>query len=152
MTQGDLRLYEPGEAIPVTLRADGAGAVAERGDPVQLVGEDAGRTLGELPAEAGAAIGALAREPEEYDPDTAYGNNEEIGTATVLAEGPVDWYEEVDGEGLAVGDLVVLTADGVRAYDSAGGDTSEMILGRVFATGTRASAMTANKIAVLRRA
>lgn len=152
MTQGDLRLYEPGEAIPVTLRADGTGTVAERGDPVQVVGEDAGRTFGELPGSDGVAIGALKREPEEYDPDADYGNNEEIGSATVLTKGPVDWYDEVDGEGLAVDDLVVLTADGVRAYDNAGGDTPEMILGRVFATGTRASAMTANKVAVLRRA
>lgn len=153
MTQGDLRLYEPGEAIPITLRADGAGAVAERGDPVQLVGEDAGRTLAELPADDGSAIGAIAREPEEYDPDENYGNNEEIGTATVLAQGPVDWYEQsATGAALTVDDLCVLTSDGVRAYDSAGGDTPDMIHGVVYATGTRASAMTANKVAVLRRA
>lgn len=153
MTQGDLRLYDPGEAIPVLLRADGNGDVADRGDPVELVGEGGGSTYGELLANDGEGVGALKRRPEEYDPDAAYGANEEIGQALVLADGPVDWYDEgTNWSGSGPGTKVVLESDGVREYDSAGGDTPDMIHGVVFATGTRASAATANKVAVLRTA
>lgn len=148
--QGDLRLYDPGEAIPVELRADGTGTVADRGDPVELVDESGKSTQAELAANDGAAIGALVNRPDEYDPDAAYGDNEVIGTATALADGPVDWYDDASGGAVGVSDKVVLTGDGVRAYDSAGGDTADMILGRVFATGTRATAATSSKVAVLR--
>jgi len=149
--QGDLRLYDPGEAIPVLLRADGSGAVADRGDPIELVGEGGGSTFGELAANDGEAIGALKERPREYDPDATYGNNEEIGQAMVLVDGPVDWYDEgTNWSGSGPGTLVVVESDGVREYDAAGGDTADMIHGRVFATGTRASAETANKVAILR--
>ena len=62
----------------------------------------------------------------------------------------IDQMDQIQGENLAVDDVVVLTSDGVRAYDEGGGDTVDMQFGRVFATGTRASAETANKVAVLR--
>lgn len=151
MTQGDLRYFDPGEEIPVRLKADGDGDVAERGDPVELVDETEGVTRVQLVNTDGEGIGSLAREPQEYDPDNAYGNDEEVGSATVLAEGPVDWYDQSDtGAALTPGDLAVLTTDGVRVADLGGADTVDMILGRVFATGTRVAAETANKVAVLR--
>jgi len=139
MVQGDLRLYDPGEQVDVDVIADSGGALAGRGDPVEIAGEDAGRTQVKLVENDGAGIGALQHENDLDDAaDVAAG--ELAGKSTVLASGPVDWYEQsATGAALTPGDLCVLTSDGVRAYDSAGGDTPHMILGRVFATGTRAS-------------
>jgi len=148
MVAGDLRLYEPGQKLDVDVIADPGGTVADRTDPVEIAGEDSGRTQVQLAQAAGNAIGALESAPDVDDADYAAGDV--AGKGTALAQGPVDWYEDASGGALSPGDLAVLTATGVRAYDSAGGDTPEMILGRVFATGTRASAETANKIAVLR--
>lgn len=151
MMQGDLRLFGPGDEIPIMLRADGSGNVADRGDPIELVGEDGGVTQGELLANDGTGVGTLTNRPEEYDPDANYGANEAIGQTTIAADGPVDWFDEgTNYSGGGPGTLVVEESDGVREYDSAGGDTPDMILGRIFATGTRASAETANKVAVLR--
>jgi hypothetical protein len=148
MVQGDLRLYDPGQSLDVDVIADPDGNVAGRSDPVEIAGEANGRTQVQLPTGAGNAIGTLERAPDIDDADYAAGDV--AGTGSALAQGPVDWCEDVSGGAVAPGDLVVLTDTGVRAYDSAGGDTPEMILGRVFATGTRASAETANKVAVLR--
>ena len=148
MVQGDLRLFDPGQSLDVDVVADPGGTVAARGDPIEIAGEDNGRTQVQLPQAAGNAIGTLERAPDVDDADYAAGDV--AGTGSALAQGPVDWYGDASGGAVAPGDLVVLTATGVRAYDSAGGDTPEMILGRVFATGTRASAETANKVAVLR--
>ena len=148
MVQGDLRLYDPGQSLDVDIIADPGGTVADRGDPVEIAGEANGRTQVQLVQNAGDGIGTLKRAPDVDDADYAAG--EVAGTGSALAQGPVDWYEDASGGAVEPGDLVVLTATGVRAYDSAGGDTPEMILGRVFATGTRASAETANKVAILR--
>jgi hypothetical protein len=148
VVQGDLRLYDPGEQVDVDVVADSAGNVAGRGDPVELVGEDGGRTQVQLVENDGEGIGALQHDNHlEDEADVAAG--EAAGKATVLAKGPIDWYDESEGENLAVDDVVVLTSDGIRAYVDAD-DTVDMQFGRVFATGTRASAETANKVAVLR--
>lgn len=148
MVQGDLRLYDPGQSLDVDVIADPDGTVADRTDPVEIAGEANGRTQVQLAQAAGNAIGTLERAPAVDDADYAAG--EVAGKGTALAQGPVDWYADASGGAVSPGDLVVLTGSGVRAYDSAGGDTPEMIHGRVFATGTRASAETANKVAVLR--
>jgi len=225
--QGDLRYFDPGEQIPGRLKADGTGTVAERGDPVELVDETGGVTRIQLAQSPASAVGTLRREPEEYDPDASYSNDEEIGQATFLSIGPVDWYDEAAAAtGPAVGDEVVVGSGGVREVenvsatgtytqdgDSTGGKTTFTVphgldvvpddydywaesadaagdsyvsavddthitveylsapadgadnvtigfeahestqtrpAGRVFATGTRSSAATANKIAVLR--
>ena len=148
MVQGDLRLFDPGQSLDIDVIADPGGTVADRGDPVEIAGEANGRTQVQLVQNDGDGIGTLVRAPDVDDAD--YAASEVAGTGSALAQGPVDWYEDASGGAVAPGDLVVLTATGVRAYDSAAGDTAEMILGRVFATGTRASAETANKVAVLR--
>jgi hypothetical protein len=148
MVQGDLRLYDPGQQVDVDVIADPNGEVADRGDPVEIAGEDGGRTQVQVAQTDGDAIGALQSAPDVDDADYAAGDV--AGTGTVLADGPVDWYDDASGGAVGPGDLVVLTGTGVRAYDSAGGDSPEMIHGRVFATGTRATAETANKVAVLR--
>ena len=149
MVQGDLRLYDPGEQVDVDVVADSGGSVAGRGDPVELAGEDGGRTHVQLVENDGEGIGALQHDNHlEDEEDVAVG--EVAGKSSVLAKGPIDWYDESDGEVLSVDDVVVLTSDGVRAYNEGGGDTVDMQFGRIFATGTRASAETANKVAVLR--
>ncbi|MDL0127076.1 hypothetical protein [Halobacterium salinarum] len=148
MVQGDLRLADPGQDLDVDVIADPDGTVADRGDPVEIAGEANGRTQVQLVTTPGDGIGSLKSAPAVDDGDYAAG--EVAGKGTALAQGPVDWYEDASGGAVSPGDLVVLTGTGVRAYDSAGGDTPDMILGRVFATGTRASAETANKVAVLR--
>ena len=152
MVQGDLRYFEPGQQVPVRIVADADGEVPERGDPVQLAGEDGGHTEVEALADDGEGIGALQRGGgDDYDDEETEDLEEGdvLGSGTVLTNGPIDWYDESDGEDLAVDDLVVLTSDGVREYDDES-DESHHIYGRVFATGTRASAETAEKVAVLR--
>lgn len=154
MVQGDLRYFEPGRQVPVRVVADAAGEVPERGDPVQLAGESGGHTEVQALAADGEGIGALQRGGgDDYDDADLEGLEEgdELGSGTVLVTGPVDWYEESDDEDLSVGDLVVLTGDGVREFDDDPGDDTPLdLFGRVFATGTRASANTAEKVAVLR--
>jgi len=154
MVQGDLRYFEPGRQVSVRVVADTDGNVPERGDPVQLVGEDEGHTEVQALADDGEGIGALQRGGgDDYDDDETADLEEGdvLGSGTVLVTGPVDWYNETDGEDLSVDDLVVLTSDGVRAYDDDPGDDTPLdLFGRVFATGTRASAETAEKVAVLR--
>lgn len=151
MPQGDLRYFDPGQSVPVELQADGSGNVATRGDAVEIVGESGGVTQVAQVSTAGEGIGHLTNNPDEYDSSTSYGNNEVIGTTAVLVSGPVDWHPTDSGYTPTVGDLVVLDAGGdVRAYDSGGGDTTDMIYGRVFATGPRNGSGADGDVAVLR--
>ena len=51
----------------------------------------------------------------------------------------------------AAGDKVVDAAGGgLRAFDSAGGDTGDMVLGQVWSTNTRGKEYVAGKTAVVR--
>jgi len=149
MVSGEVRLYDPGEMVDVEVVADSTGALPGRGDPVQLTGEDGGKTQVKLVETDGDGVGALLHD-NHLDDEADVAAGEVAGPSTFLAKGPIDWYDESDGENLSVNDVVVLTSDGVRAYDEAGGDTVDMQYGRVFATGTRATAATAEKVAVLR--
>lgn len=163
MTQGDLRYFEPGQKIPVALVAGPNGEVAERGDAVELVDQQDGRTRVRLSQGRGTGIGHLHRAPKEHeqrDEDVTYAAGELIGreSTTVYVDGPIDWFDPSDGYVASVDDLVVFDAGGtVDLYQPAapvdGGedDNPEMIAGRVFATGTRASAETAGKVAIIRK-
>ncbi|SEH60549.1 hypothetical protein SAMN05192561_11213 [Halopenitus malekzadehii] len=148
MVSGEVRLYDPGEKVDVEVVADSTGALPGRGDPVQLTGEDGGKTQVKLVETDGDGVGALLHD-NHLDDEADVAAGEVAGPSTFLATGPIDWYDESDGENLSVNDVVVLTSDGVRAYVDAD-DTVDMQYGRVFATGTRATAATAQKVAVLR--
>jgi len=112
MVQGDLRYFDPGGQVPVRVVADASGNVPERGDPVELAGEDGGQT--EVRAASSEAVGALEKEPQEYDPDENYAADEVVGSGTILVDGPVDWYDEAAiASDPSVGDEVVLGPNGV---------------------------------------
>lgn len=146
---GDTRLYEPGRHVSVEVVANANGNVAERGQVVEIAAQTAGSVQVALSTTAGNGIGQLARTPLEYDENETYAADESVGDSKVFLTGPVDWFEG-DTAALAPGDLVVDAGDGgVRAFDSAGGDTVDMIIGRVWSTRSHAAG-TADKVAVYR--
>lgn len=147
---GDLTLYEPGERVSVVVEADGSGNVPEVGDAVAVVGESNQGVHVSFPASAGDGVALLSRTPSEYDSSETYNANEEIGDAMVRLRHPVDWFVEGSAYTATVGDRVVSDTDGtVRAYDNAGGDTVDLILGVVWRTIQHAEG-TADKVAVIR--
>lgn len=151
MPAGDLSLFHPGQRVPVTLMTDSAGNVAERTTLVEIVGQNANHTEVKQVETAGAAVAQVAQLPEDYDATTAYGNSSEVGIASVRLLAAVDWLTPTTAGALAAGDPVVSDAGGtVRAYDSAGGDTADMIFGRVWTTYQREEA-SADAVAVARQ-
>jgi len=74
--QGDLRYFDPGEAVPVLLLAHAADAVADRGQAVELVDEADGQTRVQLVQTAGDGVGALTDRPTEYDADAGYADGD----------------------------------------------------------------------------
>ena len=151
MASGDLTYFEPGERVSVTLVADSSGNVAGLNDLVEITGQNSEHTEVSVVENAGAGVASLARLPREYDEDTAYAAGDEIGEATVLRRHPVDWLNPSTADALAAGDVVVSDAGGgVAAYDSAGGDTADMVLGPVWTTLARGN-YTAGKVAVVRQ-
>ncbi|NUC71701.1 hypothetical protein HTZ84_05155 [Haloterrigena sp. SYSU A558-1] len=151
MASGDLSLFEPGDRPTVTLVADSSGNVPDLNDFVELTGENAQHAEVSVVENAGAGVATVARLPDEYDPNASYSAGDVIGEATVLLRHPVDWVTPSDGTDLSPGDLVVSDAGGtVAAYDSAGGDTADMIVGPVWTTIAKGN-YTAGKVAVVRR-
>ncbi len=151
MSRGDLRLYEPGKEVDVEVVANSDGEVAERGDVVDVVGESTGRTQVEKKNSAGPSAGTLKKTPTDFDEDETYAQGDSAGTSAVFLGGPVDWYEEADAENLSPGDgYVIINPDGeLEAFVDADDDDRE-IVGYVWATGTRSTAATAEKVAVVR--
>lgn len=147
---GDLNLYTPGSKPTVEVVADANGDVAGRGDMVEIVGQSAdGHPQVQLCGTAGAGIGHLQRYPEGYDENATYAQGDVVDDSTVLLRHYVDWFAG-DPAALAAGDIVVSAADGgVRAYDAAGGDTPDMLVGPVWRTSAHAEG-TASKVAVVR--
>lgn len=147
---GDLNLYTPGSKPTVEVVADANGDVAGRGDMVEIVGQSSdGDPQVQLCGTAGAGIGHLQRYPEDYDEAATYAQGDVVDDSTVLLRHYVDWFNG-DPAALAAGDVVVSAADGgVRAYDAAGGDTPDMLVGPVWRTSAHAEG-TATKVAVVR--
>ena len=160
MAPGFLTLHHPGTSVSVTLVADSSGDVAQLNDLVEIVGENSSHTEVSLVENDGAGVAALETLPDEYDETTDYSAGEVIGEATVLLRHPIDWLVPTDGdwvpsttetESPAAGDLTVSESGGsVRGYDTAGGDTGDMVLGPVWTTLNR-GAQTDGKIAVARQ-
>ena len=147
---GDLTLSAPGAQPPVVVEADANGNVPQRGDAVALVGESGRGVHVSLPSAAGEAVGTLARTPTEYDENATYAAGDIVGDSSLLLRHYVDWFKPADAYTASVSDTVVTDASGaVRAYDSAGGDTADLITGRVWRT-TRFADYTAGKVAVVR--
>lgn len=152
MSRGDLRFYEPGREVDVEVVANSDGEVAGRGDIVDVVGEENGRTQVEKRNTAdGTTAGHLKRIPTDYDEDDDYTEGDSAGTSAVFVDGPIDWFEEADAEDLEPADHVVLNADGYLEEFDESEDDDRDIFGYVWATGTRSTAATAEKVAVVRR-
>lgn len=151
MAPGDLTLYDPGHRVNVTLVANENGALPARRELVRIDGQNDQHTEVALATAAGTEVATLAQMPEEYSGDPAdYAAGDEVGEATVLLRHPVDWLEDSDGA-LAPSDQVVGAGDGgVRALDTAGGDTEDMVIGTVWTTLQR-DQHTADAVAVVRQ-
>lgn len=150
MPQGDLSLFSPGEKVDAELVANANGNVAERGDTVQIVGElDDGRVEVALVDEAGAGVATVAQEGDYSIDDADYAAGDTAGQITILLRHPIDWFPD-GGNAFAPGDQVVTDVGGsVRAYDAAGGDTADMLIGRVWRTAGQGE-YRAGKVAVVR--
>ena len=148
--QGDVFHSEPGQFPSVEIVADGSGNVPERGDAVELVDESdqAGTPQAQLTSGADG-VGAIVSYVKDYDETTSYASGDVVGQAAITGNNAgIEWKDT--SESLAVDDKVVTTADGeVAAYDSAGGDTPDLIYGRVWsAASTEVS--NAGKVAIMR--
>lgn len=148
---GDLEMYKPGTGgLPATVVADPDGNVAERGDMVEIVGENRDLTEVRRVTTSGTAVpGHLARTPEAFDDDEAYDAGEEVGESTVLVGNKVDRFKD-GGNAIAPGNQVVAEGGGsVRPYDTAGGDTADMIEGLVWSA-SAFDEYTSGTVAVIR--
>lgn len=154
---GGVLRYKPGDDLPVEVVADPSGYVAEKGDPVELVGENAGYTLVQALQSAGNFVGQLTDKPDEKNdlgdapaPGTNAGvSNLVVGHIIALAypAADVDPTNDAAVSPLEVDDLVQFGPDGVIRYDSATA-TAEPD-GRVFRT-LFSDKATAGKIHVIR--
>ncbi|WP_114576704.1 hypothetical protein [Saliphagus sp. LR7] len=149
MASGHLTLFTPGSTVDVVVEVASDGTVATDGDLVEIVGQSRGRVHVAATSEAGASVGHLDGYPDDYDENATYESGDVLGESSVLLRKYVDWLPAAE-DTLAPGDLVVDAAGGVRAYDSAGGDTPELVMGRVWTPHGNASG-TADKVAVARR-
>ena len=149
MAPGFLTLYEPGTSVSVTLKTDGSGNVAQLNELVEIVGENSTHTEVARCATRGAAVAMVETLPNEYDSSKNYGNDVEVGEATVLVRHAVDWL--IPEASPAAGDMMTSTTSGtVDALDTAGGDTGDMAIGPVWTTLNR-GAQTDGKVAVVRQ-
>lgn len=115
-------LHAPGAEVPVEVLADSAGDVADEGQAVALVGENADYTTVELvEAISDRAVGILKDQPADLeDPDTAESDiaaGASAGPATLILFVPVIWMEVDSGFTPTVGDYVEVGDGGdVEAY------------------------------------
>lgn len=147
---GDLTLYAPGSQPDVVVEAAANGDVPQRGDAVAPVRESGRGVHISLPSAAGEAVGTLKRTPTDYDETATYAAEDIVGNVPILLRHYVDWFTPAGSYSPSINDQVVTDTDGnVRAYDSTGGDTADLITGRVWRT-TRFADYTAGKVAVIR--
>lgn len=147
---GDLTWFKPGEEVPALLTASSDGSVPERGDGLELTGEN--EDLAEVGAVTDAAnfVGTLVEVPPDFDETETYAAGDAVGEVTVLVRSHIDWLKDGSGGTLGAGDVAVHGADGVAAYDGAGGDTPLDAVGPVWYSGSDGTG-TADKVAVVRQ-
>jgi hypothetical protein len=147
---GDITLYEPGSHLDVMVEAGAGGEVPQRGDAVEIVSAS-GQTVHVAPlTDPANFVGPLARTPTDYDETEAYNQGDVVDESALRLRHAVDWLTAEDASALNSGQLVVADADGVRAYDSAGGDEPHDIVGPVWTPYGNATG-TADKVAVVRQ-
>lgn len=153
---GDLCLWRPGEEPSVTLHADAAGAVPERGAALEITGENRkGPTVSALD-DLTSFIGTLVDVPADYDSTATFAAGEEVNDVTIRVTHYVEWIEADPGFTTTAGQRVVVGANGARGYspaapvDGGQGDTSDMIVGTCWKVNSDTEGTT-GKIAVVRQ-
>lgn len=153
---GDLVLYRPGEEPSATLIAGADGAVPERGDPLEVTGENAdGAEVSALSAPANF-VATLVDPPANIDEDAVFAAGDVVGEVTIRVTHMIEWFFEDGTNAPAPGDDVVLGADGARPYDPTAGadggaeDSVNSIVGPCWLTAQKDEG-TADKVAVVRQ-
>lgn len=147
---GDLNMTGPGVEVSATLVADGSGNVPERGDALELTGENEEGPQVTAVTAAGNFIATLVDRPVDFDDTASYNSGDEVGEVTVRVTHYIELLNEDDANPVTVGDQVVVGASGARPYDNAGGDTADMIVGTAWYTNPKPEG-TAGKVAVVRQ-
>lgn len=147
---GDVELYDQQKKPSATLVAGTGGAVPSRGDPLEITGEgNSGPQVGALSAPANF-VGLLTEVPVDFDEDATYSEGDVVGEVTVEVPFPVHWFPADDTNAPTPGDAVVIGTGGALAYDNAGGDTADMIVGSCWRTRPMDEG-TSDKVAVVRQ-
>jgi len=147
---GDLNYLSPGETVSATLVADGSGNVPTRGDGLEITGEKADGVEVTAVTSPENFVAQLVDVPADYDPDASYSAGDVVGKVMIRVTHHVDWLPDADGSAAAGGQVVYGSGGGVRAYDNAGGDTADQIIGTVFTT-LQKDEGTSDKVAVIRQ-
>lgn len=156
---GDLRMFDPGKQVKAVLVANAAGAVAERGQMVELVGERSGAAEVALADGSGIMLGHLIQDPVNVLPDdlstVAAGDQISRDTVAVYTADPVDVFEG-DPAAFTVGTDFAVSDDagGVRPYDpvdTGADDQPEAIIGPAFRTNLGDEGWRAGRVAVVRQ-
>lgn len=117
----DLVKWPEGEPVPVIVEANANGNVAQRGDGVQVVGEENGVPVVRLTETRGEGVAILTRTPDDYDSGTNYATGDNAGRTEMELVAPVYWVEP-DGAyaNPSVGDRVTMApGGGVDVIDGA---------------------------------
>ncbi len=146
---GDLQLYKPGDEVSVHLVVNAADEYPERGEAVQLNGDESAAHPYAEAYDDGSFLGTVVDLPPEFDDDGDMSDGDSVGDVTVMVGNPVYWYES-DDAALEPDDKVVMTGDGVVAYNDETHDADEVV-GFVFMTGSNVEG-TDGKVAVVRTA
>lgn len=110
----DLVKWPSGSPVPVSLKADGTGNVATRGQGVEVVGVQDGIPQVQLTTARGQGVGILTRTPDAFDSSKAYANDEVVGDTELELVLPVYWVEPTAAYAgtETVGDRVIFASGG----------------------------------------
>lgn len=116
---GDLAYFRPGEELSATLHANADGTVPERGDALEVTGENASGAEVSGLTDPANFVATLVDRPADFNEEDAAGfvGGEEVGTVTVRVTHHAEWVKEATPGTITPGDFVVMGADGARVYD-----------------------------------